>query len=42
MTGEVEIKSQENKGTTVRFTIKARVADQHEVEARRHEAKQER
>jgi CheY-like chemotaxis protein len=41
MTGEVEIKSQENKGTAVRFTIKARVADQHEVEARRHEAKQE-
>lgn len=39
--GEVEIKSQENKGTAVRFTIKARVADQHEVEARRHEAKQE-
>jgi CheY-like chemotaxis protein len=41
LTGEVEIKSQENKGTAVRFTIKARVADQHEVEARRHEAKQE-
>lgn len=40
--GDISVESQENVGTTVRLTIKARLADRKEIEARKNEGKLER